>query len=433
MGKEIDLSKDRQMFFFYLPAFKKMMPAFGLLSIAITIVMAYFLTDTLGQALGSMMPPETVPLALTSLWISIAVGLFLGLTIIFTSSHLNSIAAREEEIIERMAEDTSHSKLRKQKMLTYIDGHLELNRVAKKKFTEVISCTRDASDGIIKRTQDIDDSLNGLSSNLAGIRAKCDSLADSSTATITENQHIIEELRTYMGRRIAEMDNDYNVVQKLNKNAQGMTSLVQLLKEISDQTNLLALNASIEAARAGEHGRGFAVVADEVRKLSGQSEKAATQIGEAIVQMASSIETQFAGKLNKKMIDQESALLGNLEAQLSTMGDDYTQIDQLNRKIIDQVEGEVGLVSKKSTELLTNVQFQDLIRQNLEMIAQMVDDINTYLEKLRRCQMKDERCDSTCSVPDFNLKGTFGYVLNQQIIKQTSAGADVKDEGVTFF
>ena len=58
-----------------------------------------------------------------------------------------------------------------------------------------------------------------------------------------------------------------------------MSSIVELIGDITGQINLLALNATIESARAGEAGRGFAVVAAEVKNLANQAKQATDKIG----------------------------------------------------------------------------------------------------------------------------------------------------------
>ena len=70
--------------------------------------------------------------------------------------------------------------------------------------------------------------------------------------------------------------------QRLSTAAGSMSSIVQLIGDITGQINLLALNATIESARAGEAGRGFAVVAAEVKNLANQAKQATDKIGSEI-------------------------------------------------------------------------------------------------------------------------------------------------------
>jgi methyl-accepting chemotaxis protein len=70
--------------------------------------------------------------------------------------------------------------------------------------------------------------------------------------------------------------------QRLSSAAGAMSSIVELIGDITGQINLLALNATIESARAGDAGRGFAVVASEVKNLANQAKQATDRIGSEI-------------------------------------------------------------------------------------------------------------------------------------------------------
>ena len=130
-----------------------------------------------------------------------------------------------------------------------------------------------------------------------GSQSQASELAEAKTIVDSVMDQNSKEGQTAADKmsRIIELTNESSVkVKNLAAKSEKITSVVEVIREISEKTNLLALNAAIEAARAGESGRGFAVVADEVRRLAEGSAKSLEEIDKLIGEIQEDIHIAVA-------------------------------------------------------------------------------------------------------------------------------------------
>lgn len=136
-------------------------------------------------------------------------------------------------------------------------------------------------------------------------------------------------------------------MQRIEESSAQISSIIDLIDDISFQTNLLALNAGVEAARAGEAGKGFAVVAAEVRGLAQSTSEAAGGIKKLIVdsseQVSDGVDLVNTVGAQLSRISAEIDRASNLTAAISGQGE--TQTHNLSQ-IGAQIQGANSQIQK---------------------------------------------------------------------------------------
>ncbi len=267
--------------------------------------------------------------------------------------------------------------------------------------------------GIMDRLQTIDGVINELMSTVTTSAHEGEVMIDAGEKCIGLNVDLIQNLNGYIQERHDESVADLTSINIVVQQARSLTSLVDMIKNISSQTNLLALNAAIEAARAGEVGRGFAVVADEVRKLSGQTDHAVSKIQEGISSVALTIEEQFRNKLEHSKLDQQKVVLESFTRHLDSMGSNYHMLIVRDEKLLTHLNNTSQTLSSMFMEVLANIQFQDVTRQQIEQIQSALSRLDTHVAQLVE-MLRSKDFSDAASIKEHIDKIYEGYVMDTQ-------------------
>ncbi|WP_051261458.1 methyl-accepting chemotaxis protein [Desulfovibrio inopinatus] len=155
--------------------------------------------------------------------------------------------------------------------------------------------------------------------------------ASQTTQSAEEGAKIVAQLVRFIDQVLDNAKQSLNDMGALEKQAEGIGHVLNVISDIADQTNLLALNAAIEAARAGETGRGFAVVADEVRKLAEKTMTATKEVEDATNAI------QQGAKMNYSHVEQSVRALAEVTLLANQSGESLHQIVNFVEKVTGQI------------------------------------------------------------------------------------------------
>jgi len=211
----------------------------------------------------------------------------------------------------------------------------------------------------------------------ASATSDADTEAKRGTAKVSETVQSINRLAE-------EVTEAADVIGRLQKDADNVGVILDVIKNIAEQTNLLALNAAIEAARAGEQGRGFAVVADEVRTLASRTQQSTQEIQVVIHNLREASKSAVAVMTQSQQRARESVdQAAEAGITLNAISDRVTAISDMSHQIAAATEEQDQTTQQIQHSIGTMNDAAGAVAASTREVSQLSDELRTFVGQLR--------------------------------------------------
>jgi methyl-accepting chemotaxis protein len=273
--------------------------------------------------------------------------------------------------------------------------------------------------------QHIDQSLRDVSHNAD----RTQQLARETMDAAASGQTSVEASIQGMSEIKEVVSQTAQVIQEVNSWGERVSSILDIVDDITEQTSLLALNASIISAQAGVHGRGFAVVADEIKELATRTKASTKEIGTLIHELQG--KTSDGVKKTTEGIakaDQGVQLATAVKDALNTIleratrsSNRATDTAQVIQQTVDSsriIRTSMQSVTEMVSSIRTSIQRQE---QDIEQVVAAVENISGMAEQVNRASVEQTKAAGQIAESMEHVTEEFSDIADQtEELKQNS-------------
>lgn len=255
---------------------------------------------------------------------------------------------------------------------------------------KLLAITDDTEHGVMQQqseTESVAAAMNQMTATVNKVAENATHASEAAQAANLESNNglkLVQGMIATINTLSDDVGNSSKIIHKLEEEANGIGTVVDVIRGIAEQTNLLALNAAIEAARAGEQGRGFAVVADEVRNLANRTQQSTQEIQQMIERLQTGAEEAVGAMETSRERTQETtrqateagSALGNITAAIS-------EINDMNMTIASAAEEQTSVASEIDRNVTNISRIAEQSTEGTHQTKSASEDLNNLAEQLQ--------------------------------------------------
>lgn len=355
-----------------------------------------YIAGAIGMYLNGILASETAQYLEDNLVMLLATyilaGLLCGILIYLTakqSQHTVSLLSQTEIIANR--EEATRENLEKNvsgiiQRIADVNRNVQENIRAQQELSIAINEVAAGSSEQNEKIMDIAQSAQGTLQQASYMLVETQDLLKSfekSTLTATKGNNLLLELTSSTSELRDYTEELSKTFHTLSNKIAEINSFSQSIIDVSQQTNLLALNASIEAARAGESGKGFSVVAEEIRKLAEDTNEAAENITNNLMEINQTNNTALE-KMSTN-VDMSNNNLDRTEQVKGAFQELANYLNEINNKLTGfeklaaSVKENSSIVDKATNDLAAIIEETSA---SLEEMGATVENLNNQNESI---------------------------------------------------
>ena len=260
---------------------------------------------------------------------------------------------------------------------------------------ELSQITRDTSNGAQRQQQETEQVATAMNEMTATVQeiarnaASAANAAQEADGEASDGQRVVEETVERISHLASEVERASGVIGQLEQSSEKISTVIDVIRDISEQTNLLALNAAIEAARAGDAGRGFSVVASEIRTLANRTQESTEEIQqmiedvqngsrEAVGAMSTSREhaqattsQAHAAGDSLQSINRAVSIITDMNTQIASAAEQQGQVaEEINRNVVNISDAQAQTAEGGNQTATASGELARLAAQLQELVGQ---------------------------------------------------------------